>query len=209
MEIWRDITGYEGIYQVSNLGRVKSLNYGRTGKEKILKTNTDKRGYLRICLCKDGKRKTYRVHRLVLPTFNPVENMEQLEVNHIDENKENNKLSNLEWCTSEYNSNYGTRNKRISEANNGKLGVKNSTAIPIVQLDLEGNLINVYGSSMDAERNGFNHSAINQCIKGKRKTHGGYKWMKLSEYIANMHPNIKQINLFEKTYNVNQEEVSI
>ena len=106
--------------------------------------------------------------------------------------------------------------KKMSEAKRGekhpmygKFGVKHNKSIPVVQLTLEGELVNVYGSSMDAARNGFNHGNINMCIKGKRKTHGGYKWCYLHEYISKMNPNIKTINLFGKTYEVNQEEVKI
>lgn len=95
--------------------------------------------------------------------------------------------------------------KKISEANKGKqVGVKNPKSIPVVQLTLNGHLVNVYGSACEAERSGFSHSHINQCIKGKLKTHGGYKWMYLHDYISNIHPNIKTINLFNKSYKVNQ-----
>ena len=99
--------------------------------------------------------------------------------------------------------------KKLSEAKKGKLGFKNNRSIPIVQLTLDGKLVNVYGSSHEAERNGFNQCNINNCCKGKRKTHGGYKWLYLHDYISNIHPNIKTINLFGKTYNVNHEEVTI
>lgn len=100
--------------------------------------------------------------------------------------------------------------RKISEANKGELGAKCPTSIPVVQLTLEGELVNVYESAREAERNrGFNGSHITTCIKGRLKTHGGYKWMYLHEYIAKMNPNIKTINLFGKQYEVNQEEVKI
>lgn len=110
-EIWKDIPGYEGIYQVSNTGKVKSLerfvkNSGRSGrlyKERILKPNPNKWGYLSVVLQKEGKRKDWKIHRLVLSIFNPVENWEELEVNHIDGDKENNNLKNLEWATKSEN----------------------------------------------------------------------------------------------------------
>ena len=114
MEEWRDIKGYEGLYQVSSLGRVKSLKDSHDNyREKILKPG-NVRGYLHVNLYKDTKRKTYRIHRLVAEAFisNP-NNYE--EVNHKDEDKTNNCVSNLEWCTREYNMSYGTINKRISE----------------------------------------------------------------------------------------------
>ena len=101
--------------------------------------------------------------------------------------------------------------KKLSENHymKGKFGAKHPRSIPIVQLTLDGQLVNIYESSYEAERVGFIVSAINRCINGKLKTHKGYKWMKLSEYIAKMNPNIKKINLMGKTYEVNQEEVKI
>ena len=119
MEIWKDIEGYEGLYQVSNKGRIKSLNYKRTGKEGILKGKADKNGYLIVFLYKNRKPKPFLIHRLVAEAFIP--NVNDLpEVNHIDENKENNHVENLEWCTRKYNMNYGTRTKRSVENRKGK-----------------------------------------------------------------------------------------
>lgn len=118
-EIWKDIINYEGKYEVSNLGRVRSLSYNGTGEIKLLKQGTDKKGYKRVGLCKNGKTKHYYVHRLVAITFIP--NPDDLSiVNHKDENPANNNVNNLEWCTSEYNNNYGTRNERASESHKGK-----------------------------------------------------------------------------------------
>ena len=114
MEEWRDIKGYEGRYQVSNLGRVRSLrdNHGNY-REKIRATILNKEGYNYISLYKEGKIKMCLVHRLVAEAF--IDNPNNYkEVNHKDENKQNNSVSNLEWCTAEYNCNYGTRNKRHS-----------------------------------------------------------------------------------------------
>ena len=119
-EVWRTIVGYEGLYVVSNMGRVRSLeridSLGRVVKEKILSPSKNgNEGYLFVYLYKNGKSKNHYIHRLVLSAFAPCENMENLEVNHLDENKENNNLNNLEWITHKDNQNYGTRNKRISE----------------------------------------------------------------------------------------------
>ena len=111
--------GYEGKYQVSNDGKVRSLNYKRTGKTKILKQNTNKDGYKTLLLCKNGKVKAYYIHRLVAQAFIPNPN-NYLIVNHKDENPANNHVSNLEWCNHEYNMNYGTIKDRISEAMKGK-----------------------------------------------------------------------------------------
>lgn len=102
MEEWKDIEGYEGLYQVSNMGRVKSLHFG---KEKILKTSNDGNDYQVVVLCKHGEHNTLRVHKLVAVAF--VDGyFKGAVVNHIDENKQNNVWTNLEWCTQRYNVNY-------------------------------------------------------------------------------------------------------
>ena len=118
MEEWRDIKGYEGKYQVSNLGRVRSLNFNKTGKIKEL-SYAKRRGYLGVTLFKDKKPKTFAVHRLVAEMFIPNPN-NYPQVNHKDENKLNNNVENLEWCTVLYNNCYGTRLKKVSEKNSGK-----------------------------------------------------------------------------------------
>lgn len=118
-QIWKDIEGYEGKYQVSNTGRVRSLNYNRTGKIKVRKQGKDKLGYKSVFLCKDGKNKGYLVHRLVAQAFIPNPNNYPV-VNHKDENPSNNTVWNLEWCTQEYNCNYGNCRKKMSEAHKGE-----------------------------------------------------------------------------------------
>ena len=103
-EIFKDIKGYEGLYQVSNFGNVKSLDYRHTGKERLLKQAIDKHSYHRICLWSYGEPKWFSIHRLVAESFIP--NPDNLPcVNHKDENKHNNHVDNLEWCTYEYNNN--------------------------------------------------------------------------------------------------------
>ena len=117
MEVWKDIKGYEGTYQVSSYGRVKSLKYG---KERILKSRVNSYGYLHLNLCKNGKSYNKKIHRLIAEAFIP--NPKNLpEINHKDENKLNNNIDNLEWCTHKYNTNYGTRTKRASEKTNKKV----------------------------------------------------------------------------------------
>ena len=118
-QIWKDIPNYEGKYQVSNTGRVRSLNYNRTGKIKVRKQGKDKLGYKSVFLCKDGKNKGYLVHRLVALAFIPNPNNYPV-INHKDENPSNNYYKNLEWCTQEYNCNYGNCRKKMSEARKGK-----------------------------------------------------------------------------------------
>ena len=163
MEVWKDIKGYEGLYQVSNLGRVKSMNFNNTKKEQILKLCKRPNGYLTVELCRYNIRKRYLVHRLVLETFNVIENMEHLECNHLDENKENNRLDNLCWMTRKENNDWGTRNKRVSKA----LGEH----IICVELNI------IFDSISDASRQlGLSTGNICNCLKGRYKTTGGYHW---------------------------------
>lgn len=123
-EIWKDIPGYEGLYQVSNLGRVKALPklVGRGRQyhvgERLLSLRPMKNGYIRIHLDKDGSREYVSVHRLVAKAF--IDNPLNLPfVNHKNENPTDNRVENLEWCTVKYNANYGTRNQRISKSKMG------------------------------------------------------------------------------------------
>ena len=190
-EVWKDIKGFEGRYAISNMGRVKSLNYRCTGKEGILKPGKTKRGYLYVTLAKEEKYTKHYIHRLVLQNFSPVENMSELQVNHKDENKTNNRLENLEWVTCKENCNHGTRNARAAE----------KKAIPIVQLTLDGKFVKDWKSIHAAEREGgFDQGNINNCLKGKLKTHKGYRWCYLHEYIHNIDPRIKKVILFNKEY---------
>ena len=170
MEEWRDIKGYEGKYMVSNLGRVKSLNYSNTGKEGILNARDNGKGYLRVILWKDGKDKKYRINRLVAQAFIP--NPDNLpEVNHKDEDKTNNRVENLEWCDRSYNVNYGTRNKKAGK----KIAEKRSK--PVFSVNKESGLIMWWQSASEAEKcTGIDHSSISKCCKGKKKSIGGYYW---------------------------------
>ena len=167
-EIWKPVVGYEGLYMVSNWGRVKSIKFG---KEIILKQHINiKGGYYYVCLLKNGKHKNYYVHRLVAEAFIPNSyNLPQ--VNHRDENKLNNNVDNLEWCTNEYNHNYGTINERISQ----------SQSKPVLQYDLNGNLIKEWKSVNECGRNGFNQGDICKCCNGKRKTAKGFIWVYKNE----------------------------
>ena len=163
-EIWKDINGFEGKYQISNLGRIRSNNYKNSGKTKLLKISKGTKGYQVICLMKNNKKYTRRIHRLVAEAFIPNPNNYQT-VNHIDEDKTNNNVNNLEWCTFEYNTKYGTRAERCGK--------------PIKQLSIDGALIAIYKTSKDAERNtGINHSHILRCCHKQKHylTSGGYKW---------------------------------
>lgn len=165
-EEWRDIKGFEGKYMVSNLGKVKSLNYRRTGKEKILKGKDNGHGYLQVKLHKDGKGIWYLVHVLVATAF--LDNVDNLpEVNHKDEDKTNNCVENLEYCSSLYNANYGTRNKRRAE----------KRSKPVFSVDKESGLIMWWQSAHEAEKyTGTAQSNICACCKGKLNSCGGHIW---------------------------------
>ena len=169
MENWKSIAGYEGLYEVSDLGRVKSLKYG---KEKILKPKKTRCGYLRVCFYKDGHRKYLLVHRLIAEAFIP--NPNNLDtVNHKDEVKTNNTVTNLEWMSIGDNNNYGTRNKRASET---QINDKNKSKV-VQMFDRKGNLLAAFPSTHEAERvTGINHRHISECCNGKLKSAGGYIW---------------------------------
>lgn len=176
IEIWKDIKGFEGIYQASNLGRVKSLErldaIGRKLKESIKKPTRGRDGYYRIQLWKQSIGKAYQVHRLVWSAFNgPIP--EGMQVNHIDEKPSNNSLSNLNLMTPKENCNWGTRNERAGKV----LKNRKDQSKPVLQLTLEDILIKEYPSAMQVEREtGFSHGNIVNCCKGKRKTVHGFKW---------------------------------
>ena len=163
-EIWKDIKGYEGLYQVSNYGRVKSFTRN-TIRTHILKCNVKKNGYIYITLYNNGY-KYYRLHRLVAETFIPNPNNYPC-INHKDENKQNNKIDNLEWCTWKYNANYGTRNQRVINKHIKK----------VCQYDLNENCIKIWDSlSSIGEELGYCISHISQCCNGKRYTAHKYIW---------------------------------
>ena len=172
-EEWRDIEGYEGRYQVSNEGRVRSLNYNHTWKTKELRTAKNGSGYLQVVLCKNGKMKHHFVHRLVYEAFRG-EIPEELVINHLDENPANNWLENLETCTQKDNINYGTRTERA-----GKSNLNNpSLSKPVHQIDrVTGEVLNTYPSCKEAQRQtGIDNSNIVKCCLSNRNSAGVYKW---------------------------------
>ena len=122
-EIWKPIKDYEGLYEVSNLGRVKSLNYRKTGKEKILK-NIECRGYLAVCLTKNGKQKLFKVHRLVAETFIPNPESKPC-IDHINTIKNDNRVKNLRWVTHKENNNNPLTKKKYSENHREQTGESN------------------------------------------------------------------------------------
>ena len=117
-EQWKDIDGYDGMYQVSDLGRVRSLKFGRV---KVLRARKDRLGYLNIVLCREGKQKNYKIHRLVAQAFIPNDNIFNTEINHRNEDKSDNKVSNLEYCDRSYNMTYNDLNWRKKGTKRRKL----------------------------------------------------------------------------------------
>ena len=160
VEEWKDIEGYEGLYQVSNLGRVKSLNYLHTGKEQILKNRLQNNNYLFVYLCKNSIKKNCSVHRLVAKAF--LENPNNYPcVNHIDEDKTNNNINNLEWCTHKHNINHGTHNQRSVE----------NRSIFIYCLETD----KIYNSlKQSSEELNIHHQHISMVLKSRSKQAKGY-----------------------------------
>lgn len=181
IEIWKDIENYEGKYQVSNLGRIKSLErdaFNQNGtvnhhiEEKILVPIVNNGGYLYVNLYKNGKMKNMLVHRLVAMAFIPnPENKPQ--VNHLDEVKTNNVVENLEWCSAQENANYGTRTARVVQNNKyPKLGDSPiAKSVFCEELNKTFDCITSAGKEL-----GVNSVSISQVCKGKRKTAGGFHW---------------------------------
>ena len=169
-EIWLPIEGYENLYEVSNLGRVRSLERtvikknGVTRKfhGKILKPGTRRDGYLSVQLCKNGIVRSFLIHRLVSTAFLPTSD-KKFQVNHLDEDKTNNTVENLEWCTAKENTNYGTRNKRASE--------KLSKPVLCVELN------QIFPSITEAAKQlGLYVGNLGSVLAGRYKTTGGYHW---------------------------------
>ena len=190
LEIWRTAIYkgviYEGLYKVSNLGKILSLNYKNTGRAELLNPGNDGGGYLQVCLSKNRKGKMCKVHRIIAETFLP--NPDNLpEINHKDENKTNNfvflnedgsvdkEKSNIEWKNHRDNCNHGTRNERIAKANkiahtNGKLSKK------VLQFTLDDEFVREWPSASECGRNGFNQGHVSACCRGEEKTYKGFKW---------------------------------
>lgn len=173
-EEWRDVVGYEGLYQVSDQGRVKSLErkdcLGRTVKERILKPGVVGDGYLFVVLCAGGKPKTLKVHRLVCQAFHKNPNNKP-EVNHVNEDKADNRACNLEWSTRRENLNHGTRNIRAGKA------ISKANSKPLGQYTLDGELVKIWPSTQEAQRQaGFSQGNISQVANGKLKTAYGFRW---------------------------------
>lgn len=180
MEIWKDIEGYEGYFQVSNLGRVKGLNRKiircnqsiMTIKEKMLSPYRTYKGYLVVCLTKLGKMKVRSVHRLVSNCF--VEGDKTLQVNHIDGNKENNNYRNLEWVTGKENVSHTINNN----LRNLYYGAENKTSLGLIEVIKNGVVVFTVCGSKEMRDSGLIPSCVCRCLSGKLKTHKGYTFMR-------------------------------
>ena len=171
-EIWRDIIGYEGLYQVSNMGKVKSLNYRRTGKERLLTPRKHTDEHLFVTLTKNKKEKNYKVHVLVAQAF--IQNPENKPIaHHIDHNKKNNVVENLIWVTQKQ---HKELHPEIYKA------ISKAKSIPINQYNLQGNFIRRWKSAEEIARElGFNNSHIIECCKGGYFSKRRNKWVNVTQ----------------------------
>jgi len=156
LELWRDVKNYEGLYKISNFGKIRSLR-----RNKILKASINHHGYYRIGLTKNSKQTNFFIARLVGIAFIP-NPLGLPEINHKNEERKDNHCTNLEWCTSKYNSNYGERCNKIAKK--------------IYQYDLNYNLVKIWTRLRETNEYGFNSSAISKCCTKKIKKYKGYIW---------------------------------
>lgn len=180
METWKSVKNYDGLYEVSSTGLVRSVmrkvwnpgrNCYRTQYPRILRLSTDDKGYNRVTLSKDGKVKQHLVHRLVAEAFIPNPN-NLPQINHKSEVTNDNRVENLEWCTNEYNCNYGSHNENISK----------SQSVSILQYTLDGKLIREWQSSRTAEaETGVSNVNILRCCHGGFYNKKRGKWVNVSK----------------------------
>ena len=177
---------YEGLYKVSNLGRILSLNYRRTGKPDLMTPRKRKNGYFQVGLRKNGKYKTCLVHRLIAETFLPnpenkpcinhkIEGEKGKTMNMVIFNTDgsvNKEKTTIEWVTPKENNNYATHNERIAKTLSKK----------VLQLSLSGDLIREWPSTRECGRNGFNQGEVAACCRGERKSHKGFRFMYADDY---------------------------
>lgn len=197
-EVWKDVVGYEGLYQISNLGRVKSVERFRKGKKgsktyckgRILKSRISNAGYYQVCVCKNNIKKQLTVHRMVALAYIPNEYRLPC-VDHINGIRTDNRVVNLRWCSSKENLNFDLARKNISYSNKASnkcrehiKSLHENCKKPIAIVYPDG-MIKEYDSAKDAEMDGFNHSLIAACCKGKQKTTRGCKCYYKVDYYGN------------------------
>ena len=203
-EIWKtavyDGIIYDELYKVSNLGRILSLNYNHTGKPGLMNPGTDKDGYLKVNLSKNGEYKTCSVHRLVATVFLPnpegkpcinhkIEGDKGKKINMVFFNKDGSidkERTTIEWVTPKENNDYGTHNERVAKALSKR----------VLQLTLDGDLIREWESTAECGRNGFDQGHVAACCLGKRKTHKGFLWMYTDDYIEKQFRELGYVPLF-------------
>lgn len=176
MENWKPIKGYEGLYEVSDEGRIRSLDrivkhsegHTRIQKGKLIALKTNNKGYLIVILSKDGVTSTKLVHRIVYESFHG-EIPPDMIVNHIDENPQNPKLTNLNLLTQKQNCNWGFHNEKLSLSQSKKA---------VYGYDKDGKLVISFKSTLEADKHGYNHRHISECANGKEhcKSHKGIRW---------------------------------
>jgi len=191
-EEWRDVTGYEGLYQVSNTGKVKSLDrYVKARSDSkmikrgtVMKLQESHKGYCIVSLHKENNIKSFSVHRLVAEAFIP-NPMRKPQVNHKDCDKKNNMVSNLEWCTQDENMRHASDNgiynnkssKQLSAIRKNQLIASEKRKKAVNQYSVDGLFIRQFASMTEAEKEtGTSLSKISMCCNGKRKKANGYKW---------------------------------
>lgn len=186
-EEWRPVVGYEGSYEVSSMGTIRSLDRinsrGSWIKGRLMKPYMNQYGYMKVKLRIKGEQTGYSVHRLVAQAFitNPDD---KPQVNHINENKTDNRVSNLEWVTIRENAVHGTRIQRITAntdyvkrvANTDYVLIARKQAKAVTATHLRSGEVLYFPSMREAQRNGFNSSAVSKCCKGERAYHKGYVW---------------------------------
>ena len=186
-EKWKDVNKYEGIYCVSNLGRIASLGRYKSAKNngfawiepRILKEKTTRLGYKEVSLSRNGTTKRFSVHRLVALSFIP-NPLGLPQIDHIDGVKSNNKVSNLRWCTAKENMQNPITKEVLKATHLGHV------PIPVVAVK-DGKLFKEYQSATSAQEDGYKRDSICRVCCGKRKTHRGLKWMYLSDYENSCH----------------------
>lgn len=183
MEVWKPVVGFENLYQVSDFGRVKRipLKFKIVGvknrRETMLRPEINKWGYAAVSLSYGKVKKMKTVHRVLMEAHVPNPENKRC-INHLDGNKLNNNIDNLEWCTHSENSMHASRmgKMRGNQSQLGMINEKSKLSKPIVQLEISGSFVKFWPSIAEARRSGFCPATIVRCLKGRRPHACGYLW---------------------------------